>query len=301
MVRQAALYRLAMEVVLCLTPGQFLADSISYRTAEPIRTNVIGSVAISVVDDVRVYDAYWWWIVRDDHGDVVGAALRTAPFGLQLGPMPVEAAQLLARAVAKVDDEFPWLAGPEALVKAFLRAYGENGSPGSIRGAVRGRKSLLYELIDLVVPDVEGSARPATVDDYDLVARWTLDFHQFIEGVVPAPNERDRRSLMERLASGSKRLWCAHGIVVSMAGHASPVATPSGLVTRVGPVFTPAEYRERGYGSAVTASLSATLHEGGSRVMLYADAANPTSNGIYQKIGYRLVDDAVQYDLVPIA
>jgi len=290
-----------MEIVRCSTPDEFLAASITYRAAEPIRTNVIGSVATSVVDGVRAYDAHWWWIVRGDDGDVVGAALRTAPFGLQLGPMPVGADQLLARAVAEVDDDFPWLAGPEQLVQTFLRAYGENGSPGSIRGAVRGRQSLLYELDELVVPDVEGSARTATVDDFDLVARWTLDFSEFVDGVAYTPTEGEWRSLHERLSSGSRQLWCLRDIEVSMAGHASPVATPSGLVTRVGPVFTPPEFRGRGYGSAVTATLSAALQEGGSRVMLYADAANPTSNGIYQKIGYRFVDDAVQYDLAPIA
>ena len=85
-----------------------------------------------------------------------------------------------------------------------------------------------------------------------------------------------------------------------MAGHANPVATPSGLVTRVGPVFTPAENRGRGYGSALTAALSSELLRGGSRVMLYADADNPTSNGVYQRLGYRLLDDVVQFDAVTI-
>jgi len=290
-----------MEVERCSSPEDFLASSITYRANQPVRTNVIGSVAVSVVEGARSYDGYWWWIVRDDHGDVVGAAMRTAPFGLQLGPMPIEAAQLLARAVAKADDGFPWLAGPETLVKAFLRVYGEEGSPGSIRGAVRGRTSLLYELDELVAPDVEGEPRVATVEDFELVDQWTLDFQEYIDGVSHTPTEQDRRSLMERLSAGSRWLWCAEGVAVSMAGHALSVATPSGLVTRVGPVFTPADHRRRGYGSAVTASLSATLRASGSRVMLYADAANPTSNSIYQKLGYRLVDDSVQYDLVPIA
>jgi predicted GNAT family acetyltransferase len=36
----------------------------------------------------------------------------------------------------------------------------------------------------------------------------------------------------------------------------------------------------------------------GSRVMLYADADNPTSNGVYQRIGFHRVDNVIQYDLV---
>jgi len=83
-----------------------------------------------------------------------------------------------------------------------------------------------------------------------------------------------------------------------MAGHAHPVDTPSGVVTRIGPVFTPAENRGRGYGSAVTAALSQELLARHSRVMLYADADNPTSNDIYQRIGFRVIDDVVQFDFV---
>jgi predicted GNAT family acetyltransferase len=44
----------------------------------------------------------------------------------------------------------------------------------------------------------------------------------------------------------------------------------------------------------VTAPASHQLVERGARVMLYTDAANPTSNAIYQEIGYRLVDEFVQ-------
>jgi predicted GNAT family acetyltransferase len=44
----------------------------------------------------------------------------------------------------------------------------------------------------------------------------------------------------------------------------------------------------------VTAHVTRRLIEKGARVMLFTDAANPTSNDIYQAIGYRLVDEVVQ-------
>jgi predicted GNAT family acetyltransferase len=59
-------------------------------------------------------------------------------------------------------------------------------------------------------------------------------------------------------------------------------------------VYTPLEFRRRGFGSAVTAHVTRLLLERGARVMLFTDAANPTSNGIYQEIGYRLVDELVE-------
>jgi len=54
----------------------------------------------------------------------------------------------------------------------------------------------------------------------------------------------------------------------------------------------PPELRGRGYGSALTAALTQQLLDGGRRFcFLFTDLANPTSNSIYQRIGYRAVAD----------
>ena len=290
-------YRLPMEVVRCATPQEFLAATTAYRGLDPIRTNVLGSIAVTVAGGDRQYDEYWWWLIEDDQRAVVGAALRTAPFGLSLGPMALGAAALLASAVARDDDQFPWVAGNEEVAAEFLRAYRAHHSPGSRRPAVRGRQSLIYELTQLRVPDVEGSYRLATLDDFDLVEQWSRDFHEFIEGEAPAPSENDRAALVAKLKNGMMSLWHVDGVPVAMAGHASPVETPTGLVTRIGPVFTPAPLRGHGYASAVTAKLSDSLLGGGSRVMLYTDATNPTSNGVYRRLGYRRLDQVAQFNL----
>jgi predicted GNAT family acetyltransferase len=79
---------------------------------------------------------------------------------------------------------------------------------------------------------------------------------------------------------------------VSLAGFGG--WTPTGV--RIGPVYTPPELRRRGYASALTAELSAQLLAGGLRYcFLYTDLANPTSNRIYQAIGYELVCDSADY------
>ncbi|MDP9319178.1 MAG: hypothetical protein M3O94_08950, partial [Actinomycetota bacterium] len=58
-------------------------------------------------------------------------------------------------------------------------------------------------------------------------------------------------------------------------------------VTRVGPVYTPPEHRRRGYGAAVTAACTRDALDHAEDVVLFTDLANPTSNSIYQQIGYR--------------
>lgn len=285
-----------MHVEQCATPEEFLHATTAYRGADPIRTNVLGSVAALAAEGSPVYTSCWWWLLRDG-GELVGAALRTAPFGLGLGPMPEDAAAALAPRVAEDDDEFPWIAGLEAPVTAFIDAYGATGSAGSHRRVTNGRRSLLYELGELAQPNVEGTCRQATLEDLDLVAQWNADFHLFVDGVARRDDDRDREYVAARLASASMYLWCVDATPVAMAGHALPVATPSGLVTRIGPVYTPEELRGRGYGSAVTAWLGDALLRTGSRVMLYADADYPTSNAVYRRLGFEYLDEVVQFDL----
>ncbi|OBB46536.1 GNAT family N-acetyltransferase [Mycobacterium sp. 852002-51961_SCH5331710] len=88
-------------------------------------------------------------------------------------------------------------------------------------------------------------------------------------------------------------LWDVTGAPVSMALLRAAAAG----VSRIGPVFTPTNRRGSGYGSAVTAAASqAALDRGDAGVVLFADLANPTSNAIYQKLGYAPVTDCVRID-----
>ena len=95
--------------------------------------------------------------------------------------------------------------------------------------------------------------------------------------------------------TGGFLLWEDDGIV-SVAGWGAP--TPNGV--RIGPVYTPPEYRRRGYGSAVTAAVSAhQLAEGRRFCFLYTDLDNPTSNKIYTEIGYEPVCESIDYTFEP--
>ena len=98
---------------------------------------------------------------------------------------------------------------------------------------------------------------------------------------------RSGSSTVVRRAPARLVLWEDDGRLVSLAGHAGE--TPNG--SRVGPVYTPPELRGRGYASALTAALTEQLLERRRFCFLYTDLANPTSNSIYQRIGYRPVTD----------
>jgi GNAT superfamily N-acetyltransferase len=76
---------------------------------------------------------------------------------------------------------------------------------------------------------------------------------------------------------------------------------PAAGVSRIGPVFTPLAERGHGYGSAVTAAAADLAGRSGTPdVVLFADLANPTSNAIYQRIGFEPVVDSVRIDFVTL-
>jgi predicted GNAT family acetyltransferase len=94
--------------------------------------------------------------------------------------------------------------------------------------------------------------------------------------------------IAERVEQGRMLLWEVDDRPVALAGLTGAVAG----VNRVGPVYTPPERRRQGYGGAATVAVSRlALDHGADEVVLFTDLANPTSNALYQRLGYRPVED----------
>ncbi len=75
-------------------------------------------------------------------------------------------------------------------------------------------------------------------------------------------------------------------------------APPTGA--RIGPVYTPPSRRGHGFATALVAHASAhALAHGVDRCWLHTDLANPTSNAIYQRIGYEWVCEATELRFTP--
>ncbi len=278
-----------MEARRILSAAQFLELTTQLRERSPIMSNVIGSVATTVAEGSRSYDEEFWWVV-EDHEEPVGFAMRTVPHALFFGPSAPGAAAAIAAAVLAADPTCPNVNGPKEEVGEFLVAL---RALGDERQAVSTLREFAQSIEELSVPNVEGRARIATVDDLELVIGWG---HQFaIDAHVPLWSDD---SLRNSIDSKSLYLWELDGRPVSMAGHAVPVLTPSESVARVGPVFTPHELRGRGYAAAVTAAITQHLMDLGHHVMLHTDAANPTSNGVYARLGYHVVGELTRFDLV---
>jgi len=147
----------------------------------------------------------------------------------------------------------------------------------------------VYELRE-VNKDMIGNGvfRVAGEEDLELVAQWVGDFEMDTGLNMKPDREKSYEMAKNRIQKKGIFLWEDEGKVVSMAAKARP--TQNGCTVNL--VYTPKELRGRGYAGSCVAALSQhLLDEGYQFCSLFTDLANPTSNSIYMKIGYKPVGD----------
>jgi RimJ/RimL family protein N-acetyltransferase len=204
---------------------------------------------------------FGWW--QSDAGVVDGAFLQTPPHPLLLTAAPAmpELAALLA------GRPLPGVNAVAADAGQFTKVWQET-HPVTLS---RGRDARLYRLDVLTPPQPlpPGAPRVTGPADRALLEDWITAFHAEVGDAVQAVAE-------------------VVDVPVSMAGVTRPAA---GMV-RVIAVYTPRELRGHGYAGAVTTTVSrAALDAGADDVVLFTDLANPTSNALYQRLGYRPIED----------
>jgi predicted GNAT family acetyltransferase len=256
---------------------RYLGEAGEFLRADPVGNTVLLSVAETL--RMRGGDAYGnaarfgWW--RDESG-VRGAFQQTSPHPVFLSSMPELAARSLAVALASYP--VSGVNGEPGVVEAFTSAWAGRGEV-----AMRQR---LYRLARLVPPEPfpPGTSRVATFADRDLVLAWFQGFQDEAHGAGSA----NPSLVSDKIEYGGVVLWEVDGVPVSMASRTRIMAG----MARVAPVYTPPSQRRRGYGAAACSVLTRSALDAGAReVVLFTDLANPTSNGIYQRLGFAAVGD----------
>jgi GNAT superfamily N-acetyltransferase len=288
-----------MEVRFFDDPTSFLGIAGDVLERQPVLSTVVAGVAARIREQ-RDAGIAWpegvpcWFAVVLDGDELVGTAMRTAPFGeypAYLMPMPDEAVHLLSATLLERDE--PVLGANGAL--PAVRIFCEDMAAATGKTARVGQHTRLFELGELVEPRaVAGRLRPATSAEQGLVASWYLAFMADADeqaGREPGESPHESPSdeeLARRIGSGRVFVWVdAHEAPVNVTAATAPAFG----VSRIGPVFTPKEQRGRGYASACVYAVSRLLRESGERPCLFTDQANPTSNKIYAAIGYVPVVD----------
>ena len=263
----------------------FLRRATEFLVRAEAENNIIMGVA-GLGASVGTNDAYF--ATAEEGAAVVGCAIRTPPNKALISRSSPDALRVLADDMRARYERLPAVLGPDPSVRQFAEIWTERTG----RAPVQGMRQRLFATSRVAPLDQRpsGAIRGATHEDVELLTRW---MESFIQEVALDHQPDPRQMARARIANQSVFIW-DDGDPVSMAGWAG--RTLRGV--RVNFVYTPPNRRGRGYASACVADLTQRLlQEGTGFCCLVTDLANPTSNSIYQRIGYRPVCDMSDFIL----
>jgi predicted GNAT family acetyltransferase len=180
--------------------------------------------------------------------------------------------------------DLPGVVGEAGTVAAFAGRFATLCKVGA--EPVEGQR--LYRLGTLAEPvGVPGTLRLAEAREAAIAEDWGKGFDR------DTGDGHDGAAISRAyLAAGRLYFWEVDG---------RPVATISRQVSVAGTVrlsfvYTPPEHRRRGYAAACTAALSRLcLETDATSCVLFTQLSNPTSNSVYQRIGFEPLMEIVRY------
>lgn len=216
--------------------------------------------------------------------NILAVAVCTSPYKLILSKAQnLEALTLIAQDLEQ--QPLPGVGGLTVEVEAFLQAW-QTLTGQSYRRVMEMRIHQLTQVEP--VATANGYLRSATEADRPLLLEWFAAFSAEIGELVSQDTEQMVNSGLKRQ---SIYLW-EDGVPVSLACGSQSLPNAA----RIGPVYTPPQYRRKGYATASVAALSQKfLDQGCYSCFLFTDLANPTSNHVYQMIGYCPICDWHDY------
>ena len=235
--------------------------------------------------------AHWFMATVSDESGIALTAIMTPPFNLTLyatdNIINDGAIACLIEGMGKTSFKVPGVMTEKKLATVFAEAY--SAAKGiDFRICTEQR---IYEL-EKVNPEIPviGELRLARESDMNFLPYWIEGFNADCFGKPPSVKSDPEQY---RYFINKQKLYILedNGIPVSMSQINREMQTVCG----VSEVYTPPYFRGRGYASSCVAGVSRIILERGyAKCILYTDLANPTSNRIYQKIGYRPICDSLE-------
>ncbi|MEV0771819.1 GNAT family N-acetyltransferase [Nocardia salmonicida] len=273
-----------MRIDITADAAQFMAEVEPFLRCDPLRHTVIASTLANLISGRSGSMVTQFLSVRDHAGAVVGLAQSTNG-AVYLGEMPPHCISAVVDTFAGRDIAVRSVEGERVGAAAFAEHWSTTSS-GTYRETYTTR---LFRLGSPYVPEAPGAPRLATVDDLAVCLALIEGFR--VE--ADAPHRLDETAVRRRIEAGTTWLWAHNGTPVTLVARQAAVLGWA----RIGPVYTPPRYRGNGFASALTATVASRIRAEGADACLFTDLANPTSNKIYQRIGFEPVRDFVHYAL----
>lgn len=267
-----------MKLVTFKDAERFLSRCESWLLDRSDVHNIMYSSATLISRESPVYTGpYWFGAIEDDNGDIVACGNHNLPDGLCISETPESMFEAVHRSIVDAVGVPHRIMAPQITAKWLAKRCSKTSNH---RGRFQARW-FTYRLDDLIWPvrNVPGQLRKGLVEEKDLIARWGRAFGE----EQPAPVDVSE-FMLRKLSEGDLYVWDDVGAktILSLSGRA-------GKGIRISGVYTPPEFRCRGYASAAVAALShAKLSNGREFVVLSVTDGSP-AGGLYQRLGYRRI------------
>jgi uncharacterized protein len=269
-----------LNVIRHKTARDFLKRARVWLERAEAENNLILGIAKRFETNEGQVNVHPYLLTIEDSGILLGAALMTPPRRLIISRMPDPALVALTDYFLKESITAPGVVGPTSTSRLFA-AHWKNQTGKSSRLKTSQR---IYACERVVVQVFSrGHLRPAIETDEALLVEWSGEFCR--DAGIEDEIEYQKARIPNEIAKQSLYVW-DNDQVVSMA--LVQRETARGICLSM--VYTPPHLRKQGYATSCVAALTQRMLDAGKGFCcLYTDLTNPTSNAIYQKIGYKPV------------
>ena len=263
------------------SPAAFLAACGKWLEDRDVRHHGLLSLADALSIEGHIHKPPFFFLHAEDGAEVAGCAIFAEPDGLTVSEMTAEAIDSLFGKLRHVLPGNPSrVFGPRHSVREIAKRFAE----------VTGAESRLHSSWNVHVLDkvpnwipVKGQYRNCHVSDQELVRAWAREY------AIEKPATLDiEEFFIRKLENGHAYFWFDEvpRSVLTISG-----VNCSGV--RISSVYTPPEYRGRGYASSLVAEATTRLlGQEKLFVTLSTETGDPVSK-LYERLGYAIVGEVI--------
>ncbi len=267
-----------MEIKQYNTIKEFLKENLSFLEQTEAINNLLIGIPTSMLGAKENTDPIHLFSVSHQ-GEIICSLVQTPPKNFLIAAKETMSTAIfnhLIPVLIKNDIQAQGVISQQALAIEFAEIWEQQtGQTWKVNF-----QQLIYQLDALnPVKPTDGHFRKAKMDDLPILEEWCFNFMK--EAMGHADKTAAKTLTKSKIEMGTLYVW-ENEALVSMAGVARP--TQNGITVNY--VYTPSEYRGKGYASNCVAAMSKLMLEQYKFCCLFTDMSNPTSNRIYQDMGY---------------
>lgn len=285
---------MSMEARFYEEVDDFYDISYPFLLAQEAENNLLLTILISLKENIHdIENERPLLFSLTDNDEVKLISLRTPPHDLLISYTDnLDTIEVLVEELIKRNEKLPGVLSFKKAADKFTALWCERKSlkPHLLR------KERIYKLVEVSKDTIGNRQFSLTLKTHkSIVLKWAREMmKEALVDITEDDIEQTIDQLRKEFEENKSKMFLLfdNNEPVSMVRKAGK--TPNGNFVNF--VYTPPSLRRKGYATECVAKLSKQLLEEGNRYcFLFTDLSNPTSNSIYQKIGYRPVIDENHY------